>query len=148
MCLLSPSGHRAEHEVARSWTERSGALSAQVGDWERAETLRRRLPSGQLEALHSKLTARAQGEMWVNQPQSWDPLAQRWRQSSLSRDMLRLRGHRPSGREHRFKRQEASGRQPENWFLAGIPRCLRSAQYGSLVRDTPRVHCWDEPEVR
>ena len=22
-CLLSPSGHRAEHEVARSWTERS-----------------------------------------------------------------------------------------------------------------------------
>ena len=23
MCLLSPSGQRAEHEVARSWTERS-----------------------------------------------------------------------------------------------------------------------------
>ena len=31
-CLLSPSGHRAEHEVSCSWTEWSSAVSAHVGD--------------------------------------------------------------------------------------------------------------------
>ena len=34
---------------------------------------------GQFEALHSKWSARAQGDMWVNQLQIRDPLAQRGR---------------------------------------------------------------------
>ena len=33
-------------------------------------------------------SARAQGDMWVNQPQSRDPLAQRGRKSGLTEDML------------------------------------------------------------
>ena len=61
---------------------------AHVRDWEHAETVRRRCPSGQLEALHSEWSARAQGDMWVNQPQSRDPLAQRGRKSGLTKDML------------------------------------------------------------
>ena len=51
---------------------------------EHAETVRRRCPS--------------EGDMWVNQPQSWDPLAEGG--SGLNQEMLRPRGHRPSGREH------------------------------------------------
>ena len=42
----------------------------------------------QLEALHSEWSARTQGDMWVNQLQSRDPLAQRGRQSGLTKDML------------------------------------------------------------
>ena len=48
---------------------------------------------GQLEALHSTRSARAQGDMWVNQHQSRDPLAQRGRQSGLNQDVLRPSGH-------------------------------------------------------
>ena len=59
--LLSPSGHFT--------------ANAHIRDWEHAETVPRRCPSGQLEALRSELSARTQGDMWVNQHQSRDPLA-------------------------------------------------------------------------
>ena len=54
-------------------------LNAHVRDWEHAETVPRRCPYGQLEALRSKWGARAQCDMWVNQHQSRDPLAERGR---------------------------------------------------------------------
>ena len=60
--------------------ERVFNVIAHVRDWEHAGS------------------ARAQCDMWVNQHQCWDPLAQRWRKSSLNQDMLRPRSHRPSGR--------------------------------------------------
>ena len=87
---------------------------------------------GQFEAVYSKWSARAQGDMSVN----WcrDPLPQRGRQSSLTQDMVRSRGHRPSGREHERARFNV---KTENCLLAGIPRCLRSAQQRPLVRDMP-----------
>ena len=64
------------------------AVNAHVGDWEHAETVRRRCPSGQSEALHSEWSARAQRDMWVNQAQSWDPLAKRGRWSGLTKDTV------------------------------------------------------------
>ena len=56
--------------------ERVFNVIAHVRDWEHAETVRRRCPSGQLEALRSEWSARAQGYMWVNQHLSRDPLAE------------------------------------------------------------------------
>ena len=57
--------------------ERVFNVIAHVRDWDHAETVRRRCPSGQLEALRSEWSARAQCDMWVNQHQSRDPQAQR-----------------------------------------------------------------------
>ena len=42
---------------------RASFKNAHVRDWEHAETVRRRCPSGQLEALRSEWGARAQGDM-------------------------------------------------------------------------------------
>ena len=59
---------------------------AHAKDWEDAETVRRQ--SGQLEALHSEWSARALGDMWVNQLHSRDPLAKRVRLGGLTKDVL------------------------------------------------------------
>ena len=83
VCLLSPSGHLQTDRTC----EGLGAC-------------RRRSAAavfGQLEALHSTWSARAQSDMWVNHLQSRDPLAQRGRKRGLSSDMLRPSGHEPSG---------------------------------------------------
>ena len=82
---------------------------AHVRDWEHAETVRRHCSSGQLEALHSEWSARAQGHVWVSQVQSWDPLAQRGRKSGLNQDTLS-----PSGREHQCARVNVKRRRGAN----------------------------------
>ena len=53
-------GRREDMRTGVTVPSMKRAVNAHVGDWEHAQTVRRRSPSGQLEALHSEWSAQAQ----------------------------------------------------------------------------------------